>query len=124
MDNNLTIDTLVFNLRYSDKSDGSERRETSRGVNLPEIMTVKHRDIVDTKTKKSSTQSVLRFDRMLALSDGTIAGPEAHIVVTCPKDTNVTSADILAVIQRLVTVLQEDDSGLDLANEIFVNLEQ
>jgi hypothetical protein len=36
----------------------------------------------------------------------------------------ITSADVLAAVERIAQLIQEDDSGLDLADEIFVNKEQ
>lgn len=124
MNANLTISGLAFNQSYSDRT-GSERREVSRGVNLPEIMSVRHMDIVDSKTKKSMKQSSLRVDRHVLSADGiTIVAPRAVLTVTVPKDTAVTSADVLAVVERIVNIIQEDDTGLDLADEIFVNQEQ
>lgn len=120
----ITVDTLAFKQTYSDKS-GSERRESSRGPSLPEVMTIRHQDIVDTATKLPSKRSVLRVDRYMALATEAVIAPvSAYVVVQSPKSASVTSADILAAIQRLITVLQEDDSGLDLMDEIFVNYEQ
>lgn len=124
MDNNLTISTLTFNLAYSDKAAGSERRETSRGVNLPEVMTVRHQEYTDSATKLKGVRSVLRFDRHLALTDGRIAPVSAYLVVTAPSDPNVASSDVLAVVERIVNTIQEDDTGLDLADEIFVSRQQ
>jgi len=125
MDNNLTVSTLAFNLRFSDKQAGSERVETSRGVNLPEIMTIRHESYVDSKTKVPGRRSVLRFDRHLEFSgERGISPVSAYLVVQVPQDTAVQSSDVLAVIERLVNVIQEDDSGLDLADEIFVNQQQ
>jgi len=125
MNANLTISTLSFNQTYSDKG-GSERRETSRGVSLPEVMTVKHQDITDSATKKPATRSLVRFDRHVALTDGTIAPVSAYIVVQVPKDTAVVSSDILAVVARLAQVvsLATPVAGLELGPSVFVNKEQ
>lgn len=123
MNANLTIDTLSFNTIYSDK-DGSVRREISRGANLPTELKIAHTEYVDGKTKVPYRRSVARFDRYVELADGTIGIVSRYEVVSYPVDTNVTSTDILAVVQHGVTLNQEDDSGLDLADEIFVNREQ
>lgn len=126
MNNDLTVDTLAFKLAYSDKT-GSKRIETSRGVNLPTTMTVSHQQTVDSATKLPIRRSLLRFDRTQAVSAsetaplGTVS---AYIVVSVPSGTEVEGSDVLAVIQHLISVLQEDDSGLDLMDEIFVNQEQ
>jgi hypothetical protein len=124
MTNDLTIDTLAFKLVYSDKN-GSERRETSRGANLPTVMSIGHQPYVDSATKLPGTRSVMRFDRYLNVDgEGTIAPQSAYIVVAGPNSTGVTNADILAVVQHLISALQEDDSGLDLMDEFAVNREQ
>jgi hypothetical protein len=124
MNADLTIDTLSFKQVYSDEK-GSLRRETSRGVNLPEELKIAHQSITDSATKLPSKRSMARFDRYVELTESGLTAPvSAYIVVQRPNDANVESADILAVVQRLVTLLQEDDSGLDLMDEIFVNGEQ
>lgn len=124
MTSDLTIDTLAFKQVFSDKT-GSERRENSRGATLPEILSIKHQDIVDSATKLLSKRSVLRLDRHMALTtEAMIAPVSAYIVVQTPKSASITSADILAAVQRLISVLQEDDTGLDLMGAIFTNYEQ
>jgi hypothetical protein len=124
MDANLTISTLVFTQQYSDKT-GSLRREVSRGLNLPETMQVKHQPYIDSVTKRPGTQSALIFEYTKALADGTIAVvARATLKVQSLVDTNVGATEIGNVLERIVHVIQEDDSGLDLDEEIFVNKEQ
>jgi len=123
MNANLTIDTLSFNQVYSDQA-GSLRREVSRGVNLPTELKIAHTEYTDSSTKLKGTRSLARFDRKVELSTGVIAPVSAYVVVTRPTDADVTSTDILAVVQHLISLLQEDDTGLDLMDEIFVNGEQ
>nr|QDH90609.1 MAG: hypothetical protein H1RhizoLitter245_000003 [Leviviridae sp.] len=123
MNASLTIDTLSFVQQYSEKS-GSLRREIARGPALPTELKIAHQPYVDSATKLPGTRSVVRFDRYQALSTGVIAPVSAYLVVTRPTDTLVTGTEILATIQNLVSLLQEDDSGLDLMDEIFVNQEQ
>lgn len=125
MDQNLTVSTLTFTGIYSDLDVGSLRREISRGVNLPEEMTIKHQSYTDSKTKVKGTRSVLRFDRYVASAlNGTPIPVSAYLVVTTPEDTGVTSADVQAVVERIVHTIQEDDSGLNLADAIFVSRQQ
>jgi len=124
MNSALTISTLTFTEAYSDKS-GSLRREVSRGVNLPELMYIKHQSYTDSATKRPGVQSALIFEYVKALADGTIVpAVRATLKVQALVDANVTSADVLAVVERVVNTIQEDDTGLDLADEIFVNKEQ
>lgn len=123
MNADLTVSTLSFNQVFSDKA-GSLRREVSRGPNLPTEMKVAHSDYVDSSTKLKGKRSLVRFDRYIELSDDTIAPVSAYVVVTHPIDSAVTSSDILAAVECLINTLQEDDTGLDLMDEIFVNKEQ
>lgn len=125
MNGDLTISTLSFKQVYSDKGE-SLRRETSRGANVPTELKVAHADYVDSKTKVSGKRHLVRFDRYVQLSTGAIAPVSAYAVVTVPNDSAVTTADITAVTQHLNNVLfaSTQTSGLDLADEIFVNQEQ
>jgi hypothetical protein len=119
----LTLSSLTFNLSKSGDA-GSERREVSRGVNLPEILSIKHREYVDSRTKIPGIESLVKIDRYVALTSGQIVPVTASLVVRVPSDALVTSADTLASVERIAQLIQEDDSGLDLADEIFINKEQ
>lgn len=123
MNANITVGALSYVQRFSEKS-GSLRREVARGVNLPTELRISHQDYVDSATKLPGKRTLVRFDRYQALSTGVIAPVSAYVVVTHPSDTLVTGTEILAAFQNLIDLLQEDDSGLDLADEIFVNGEQ
>jgi hypothetical protein len=124
MNANLTIDTLAFTQQYSDKT-GSLRREVSRGISLPETMQIKHQTYKDSQSGRSGNQSALIFEYYKALADGEIL-PAVRVTLKVQSltDTAVTSTEILAALSRVISVIQEDDGGLDLADEIFVNLEQ
>lgn len=124
MDNNLTISTLSFNQQYSDLT-GSLRREISRGMNLQERMFVKHQTYTDSKTKILGNQSALIFEYDKALASGLIATvARATLKVQSLIDPNVSSTEVLAVLERVINTIQEDDTGLDLGDNIFVNREQ
>jgi hypothetical protein len=123
MNANLTISTLSFEQKYSDAT-GSLRVETSRGVNLPEKLFIRSQQITDGKTKLPATLTTIVFERHLALTGGSIGPVSAKLSVVVPQDVLVTSSDVLAVVERYINLLQEDDSGLDLADEIFVGGQQ
>jgi hypothetical protein len=124
MDPNLTISALTFTQRYSDK-EGSFREEISRGVSLPEKMFIKHQAYVDSATKRPGRQSALIFEYVGALADGTIAVlARATLKVQSLTDTNVSATIIGNVVERVVHTVQEDDTGLNLATNIYVNREQ
>jgi hypothetical protein len=124
MDNNLTVDTYSFTLSYSDKT-GSLRRNVAPGASTPETMQIKHQTYTDSVTKRPGVQSVLIIEKSKALTDGTVAVvARATLKVQSLTDAAVGSTEILAVLSRIIGTIQEDDSGLDLADEIFVNKEQ
>jgi len=124
MDANLTLNSKTFTQRYSDK-EGSLRQDITRGISLPENMLIKHQDYVDSATKRPGKQSALIFEYVKALSDGTLAVvARATLKVQSLTDTNVGATEIQAVLENVVQTIQEDDSGLDLDDEIFVNREQ
>jgi hypothetical protein len=123
MNANLTLSTLSFNSVYSDQT-GSLRKETSRGINLPENLIIKHREVLDSKTKKPVQQDLVQVDRVMLLSDGSYAPIRVKLTVEIPVDSEIEGADVLAAVERIAQLIQEDDSGLDLADEIFVNKEQ
>jgi hypothetical protein len=123
MNADLTISTLSFKSKYSDAS-GSLRVETSRGVNLPEKLFIRSQAITDSKTKLPATLTTVVFERHLALTGGAIGPITGKLSLVVPQDVLVTSSDAQAVIERFINLLQEDDTGLDLADEIFVNGEQ
>lgn len=127
MNANLTINGLSFVQAYNDKDAGSIRRETSRGVNLPEVLTIKNQSYVDSATKIPGRRTLIRVDR--SVDDGAggiISGLEAHVVVSVPAKAQVETADVLACVTRLITLLAGTTvtGGLDLAEEIVINQEQ
>lgn len=124
MNNDLTISTLAFKLKASDIVDGSERRETSRGINLPEVMTIKSQKYVDSATKLPGKRTVLRFDRYVAGTDGQPVVVSAYLVSAVPSDAAVTSADVTATLARIKGCIDDTAPNLDLIDEIFINGEQ
>jgi hypothetical protein len=124
MNASLTLSTLAFASVYSDADKGSLRRETSRGLQLPHLLTIKHREVIDSKTKKPVQQDLVQVDRVMLLSDGSYAPIRVKLTAEIPVDSGVAGSDVLAAVELIAQIIQEDDSGLDLADEIFVNKEQ
>jgi len=88
-------------------------------------MQIKHQKFTDSLTGLPGTQSALIFEYYKALSDGRIAPvARATLKLQSLHDSAVGSAEILAVLERVIHTIQEDDSGLDLGDEIFVSQQQ
>jgi hypothetical protein len=121
----LTLNTLVFTKAWSDKDSGVLFEERSRGAMLPTKLLIRTQDAIDSATKLPASRTSSRFEYHEALADGTIVPTiTATLTVSALKQAVVTTAHILAVVDLHVALMQEDDSGLDLAEEIYVNKEQ
>jgi hypothetical protein len=62
MNADLTFNTIVFKKSFDEK-DGSERRSTARGINTPDVMSIKSQDYVDSATKLPGKRYTARVDR-------------------------------------------------------------
>jgi len=125
MDNNLTVNTLAFNMVYSDKT-GSLRREISRGASLPTELLIKHQPYVDSVTKVAGTRSLVRLDYYMAMTGGAIAPVSLYVVCATPTDVLVTQAVTDAISAMLVNIIHgtSNANGLDLKDELFAKREQ
>jgi len=125
MNASLTLNTLTFG-QTKNGDAGSERRDVSRGVNLPEILSIRHSEYVDTGTKVPGVRSNIKIERYVAMADGRIVPVVASLTVAVPSDSNIISSDVTAVTDRLVNLIHgtTNTSGLALASEIFVTKAQ
>jgi hypothetical protein len=62
MNADLTFNTIVFKKSFDEK-DGSERRSTARGINTPDVMTIRSQTYVDSETKVSGTRYTAQIQR-------------------------------------------------------------
>jgi hypothetical protein len=120
IDLNLTVSALAFNNAWSDKT-GSERRETSRGANLPTVLSIKHQDYVDSATKVPGKRSVVRLDYYMTMTDGIIRPVSLYVVCAAPTDPLVTTTITNTMCDYLVNLLHgtTNTNGLGLRDEIF-----
>jgi hypothetical protein len=103
---------------------GSLYRETSRGVNLPTELRIRHRDITDSRTKRAARESTITVNRWAALTDGTIAIVASFSkTVRCIKDATITDAHLLLLVDigdQLCNDTDADASALDKRENIYV----
>jgi len=62
MQADLTFNTIVFAKSFDEK-DGSERRSTARGINTPDVLSIKTQSYIDSATKVSGKRYTARVDR-------------------------------------------------------------
>lgn len=80
------------------------RKDTSRDVDSPRIMTVSHE--VSGKASDATDRHLIRFDQTEVdeNDDSSISTGSAHIVLTCPRK-NITEAHILDLVAFIVNYL-------------------
>jgi hypothetical protein len=104
----------TFDLVFSDKTAGSERRKVGTAPGLPVVLSIKHAPYVDSKTKVKGTRSVVRFDESIVIDAvGTIAPLSAYLVMAIPEGSVDISAAVLRQIKSLVLLLATDTAAAD-----------
>lgn len=85
MNQDITLNTIVFAKSF-DTKEGSTRTSTARGINLPDVMTIKRQDSVDSATKVATKRTTVRIDRQ---SVDTVTGKKyitsAYVVIAVPE---------------------------------------
>lgn len=96
MNADLTINSIVFAKSFDEK-DGSERRSTTRGINTPDIMSIKRQDSVEGKDKTAAKRYLVRFDRVeLDAVSGKPYTVSFYTVIVVP--VVAVDADVTAVV--------------------------
>jgi hypothetical protein len=63
MNADLTFNTIVFKKSF-DENGGSERRSTTRGINTPDLMTIRSQTYTDSETKVKGTRYTVQIVRV------------------------------------------------------------
>ena len=98
MNSDLTINTIVFAKSFDEKA-GSERRSTTRGINTPDIMSIKRQDATDSVNKVAVKRYNVRFDRESVDANGQKYVTSAYVVIVVP--VIALQADVDAVLATL-----------------------
>lgn len=91
MDADLTIDAIVYKKNWDDPDKGSQRSSNARGLNTPDILTVRGQDYTDSKTSVSGRRITVRFERHMI--DSATATPyiaAMHLVMSVPSLSTTT----------------------------------
>lgn len=92
MNADLTFNTIVFKKSFDEK-DGSQRKSTTRGVNIPDLLTIKTQDAVDSKTKVPNRRYTGRIDRVDIDANLTEITTSAYFVIVVPKTATQAQLD-------------------------------
>lgn len=96
MDSNITINSIPFRKSY-DSQDLGVRRGTTRGINNPDIMTIKRQDTNEGPSKEATQRFSVRFDRhTFDEATGKTSVPFVQNIIGVP--ISAASSDIEALI--------------------------
>jgi hypothetical protein len=110
MDQDLTVNTIVFKKSFDEK-DGSERRSTARGINTPDLLTIRSQDYIDQATKLPGRRYTCRLDRTDIDGSGVSYTSSAYFVFAVPSVEN--SADLTTLVASFQLMVA--DTALVLA---------
>jgi len=115
MNADLTFNSIVFKKSFDEK-DGSERRSTARGINTPDIMTIRSQDMVDSATKSPGRRYTLSTDRVTLDSESKPVMNRIYTVIQL--DSRAVSGDLTALLAtHRAAVADADLLGAIVNNE-------
>lgn len=102
MNADLTFNTIVFKKSFDEKG-GSERRSTTRGLNTPDVLSIKTQDYVDSKTKVSGQRYTGRVDRTTIDANLQSITTSCYFVFAVPGTALAADVnDVLATFKAVV----------------------
>lgn len=114
MDADLTFNTIVFEKAW-DNQTGSERRSSTRGVNTPDILSVKHQDAVQSINKLPMKRHLLRIDRhSVDAADSTKYLVSLYCVVEVSE--RAVSSDVTTAVATFKAAVADADVLTDIIN--------
>ncbi len=114
MDADLTFNSVVFKKSW-DNQDGSERRSSARGVNTPDVMSIKSQPYTDSVTKVPGTRFTISFDRHDIDAESAPYTSRAYLVIAVPSTENSTD------LATLVATFKAAVANADLINNVLNN---
>lgn len=113
MNADLTFNSVVFKKSF-DKEDGSSRRSTARGINTPDVMTIKRQAYTDSETKISGTRYLVRFDRYDVDGAEQLYNSSAYLVIAVPSTEN--STDLATLVATFKAAVADTDLITNVLN--------
>jgi hypothetical protein len=113
MNADLTFNTIAFKKSFDEK-DGSERRSITRGINLPDVMTIRSQDFVDSSTKVPGRRYTGRVDRVTIDANLQSITTSAYFVLVVPATS--VQADIDNVVATFKAVVADANFIVNVLN--------
>jgi hypothetical protein len=114
MNADLTYNSIVFAKSFDEK-DGSERRDTTRGINSPDVLTIRSTAYVDPVTKVPGTRYTAEFRRHDLDAAGVAYASKASFSIAVPSTENSTDLGVL------ITTFKAAVANADLIADILNN---
>lgn len=115
MNADLTFGTVVYKKQWDDPDKGSSRQSVARGVNTPDVMTVRNQTYINQATKVAGKKYTMRFERHSV--DATTGKPyitAAHVVLEVPE--LAIAGDVSALEQKLIESLDTNILSANIVN--------
>ncbi len=113
MNADLTFNSIVFKKSF-DNETGSERRSTTRGINTPDLLTIKSQSYTDSATKVPGQRYTGRVDRDVIDANGQKYTTSCYFVYSVPA--LAVSGDITAVTATFKALVADADFMANVLN--------
>jgi hypothetical protein len=114
MNADLTFNSVAFKKSFDEKG-GSERRSVTRGVNIPDVMSIKRQDATQSSSKLAMKRYLIRFDRAaIDAVTGVNYNTSAYAVIEIP--TSSTSTDISTIVATFKAAVADADLITNVLN--------
>lgn len=102
MNADLTFNTIVFKKTADDFTRGSERQSIARGVNTPDMLSIKSQDYVDQTSKVPGRRHTFRVDRYDVDSNLTVIDSSLSGTIAIPSTATQAQIDNLIATFKAV----------------------
>lgn len=113
MNADLTFNGIAFKKSF-DNVDGSVRRDNTRGVNTPDILTIKRQSYTDSVTKVPGTRFLMDVSRTDVDDEAQLYVSRAYAVIQLPSTENTT--DLATLVATFKAMVADADFVTDVLN--------
>jgi hypothetical protein len=119
MDATVTYNSIAFVQSFID-SDSSRRQSSARGVNTPDVLSIRHQDSIDSSNKVAMRRHVVRIDSHQVDSvTGALFKSSAYTVLEI--SSLATSAQVTALLATYRAMVANVTAGSDVLAAVVNN---
>jgi len=118
MDSNVTYNAVLLAKSYDDAT-GSRRQSSARGVTTPDILTVKHMDIIDNEYKTPARRHTIRLDAVQVDAGGLLYKSNAYLVLDI--SSKATTAQVTVLVATFRAAIANVTAGSDIVAGVLNN---